>query len=257
MDQHPPKAAEQHPRKRLKATYDTIIEWQRALVDGFGPGGYIAENEPDFDREHLLWALVMVRAVNGRTGRMETGNATIAQTLGYSSKNYPGTATRDMLTRLGFFHDTGQKKGRTPVLTLTAPVAVIEAKHSKPADRNGGKTSLRYPALAESDLGFPSGFPSPEGTKEVGGRGKDVALRAKDVVASGGADPKAASKKTESPALAPTTPPIMDMASIEEAKQLGYLPPATGPVLCPGPCEHVRLRFVGASSDVCAVKAAQ
>src|SRR5262245_16312636 len=110
-----------HPRRILKATYDVKEEWSRALFDAFGPGGLLAREAPEFGREHLLWALAQLRAVNGRTGAMFTGDTEIAQRLGYNTKDHPGKKCRDALTRFGFFTQQG-KKGRAANLRLSAPV---------------------------------------------------------------------------------------------------------------------------------------
>ncbi len=115
-----------HPRRLLKATYDVKEEWSRALFDAFGPGGLLAREAPEFGREHLLWALAQLRAVNGRTGAMFTGDTEIAQRLGYNTKDHPGKASRVALTRFGFFTQQG-KKGRAANLYLSAPVAVLDA----------------------------------------------------------------------------------------------------------------------------------
>ncbi|MFD7536438.1 hypothetical protein [Streptomyces sp. NPDC059819] len=113
------------PRHLLKATYDVKEEWSRALFDAFGPGGLLARDAPKFGREHLLWALAQLRAVNGRTGAMFTGDTEIAQRLGYNTKDHPGKACRDVLTHFGFFTQDG-KQGRAASLRLSAPVTVLD-----------------------------------------------------------------------------------------------------------------------------------
>ncbi|MFE6688000.1 hypothetical protein ACFVFQ_16170 [Streptomyces sp. NPDC057743] len=114
-----------HPRRLLKATYDVKEEWSRALFDAFGPGGLLARETPEFGREHLLWALAQLRAVNGRTGAMFTGDTEIAQRLGYNTKDHPGKACRDTLTRIGFFTQHG-KVSRAANLRLSAPVVILD-----------------------------------------------------------------------------------------------------------------------------------
>ncbi|MGK5547670.1 hypothetical protein ACSNOH_23465 [Streptomyces sp. URMC 127] len=114
-----------YPRQLLSATYDVKEEWSRALLDSFGPGGLLAREAPDFGREHLLWALVQLRCVNGRTGAMFTGDTTISQMLGYNTRDLPGKQCRETLTRFGFFTQHG-KKGRAAYLLLSAPVAVLD-----------------------------------------------------------------------------------------------------------------------------------
>jgi len=86
--------------------------------------GLIATEADDFRREHLLWALVQLRCVNGRTGAMFTGDTEIAQRLGYNTKDHPGKRCRDVLTRLGFFTQHG-KKGRAANLRLSAPTDIL------------------------------------------------------------------------------------------------------------------------------------
>ncbi|MGW2227384.1 hypothetical protein [Streptomyces formicae] len=115
-------------RYDLKATHDVKESWSRMLVDEFGPGGWIPEREPDFGREHLLWALMLLRSVDGRTGTVRRGNASIAEALGYAGNNHPGTKARQMLIRLGFFQDTGKRAGRAPVLRLTAPKPLLDSE---------------------------------------------------------------------------------------------------------------------------------
>lgn len=127
---------EPKPRRLLTATYDVKEEWSRALFGAFGPGGLIATEADDFRRDHLLWALVQLRCVNGRTGAMFTGDTEIAQRLGYNTKDHPGKRCRDVLTLLGFFTQHG-KKGRAANLRLSAPTDIL-------AD---------YPTLAESAYG--------------------------------------------------------------------------------------------------------
>ncbi|MFE0171539.1 hypothetical protein ACFWZ2_04420 [Streptomyces sp. NPDC059002] len=111
----------------LKATYDVKESWSRMLFDEFGPGGWIAESAPEFNREHLLWSLALIRSVDGRTGTVRRGDRDIAQSLGYTGNNHPGTKTRRMLTSLGFFQDTGKKVGRAPVLRLSAPKVLVDS----------------------------------------------------------------------------------------------------------------------------------
>ncbi|MGI5398525.1 hypothetical protein ACQEVG_03510 [Streptomyces sp. CA-135486] len=120
----------------LTATYDVKEEWSRALIEAFGPGGLIATEADDFRREHLLWSLVQLRCVNGRTGAMFTGDTEIAQRLGYNTKDHPGKQCRDVLTRLGFFTQHG-KKGRAANLLLSAPTGIL----------------TDYPTLADSAHG--------------------------------------------------------------------------------------------------------
>ncbi|MFD5187316.1 hypothetical protein ACFWMU_04020 [Streptomyces sp. NPDC058357] len=114
-----------HPRRLLAATYDVKEEWSRALIDAFGPGGLLASEAPEFGREHLLWALVQLRSVNGRTGAMFTGDTKIAEMLGYKTNDHPGKKCRDMLTQFGFFTQRG-KQGRAANLLLSAPVAILD-----------------------------------------------------------------------------------------------------------------------------------
>ncbi|MFJ3706867.1 hypothetical protein [Streptomyces sp. NPDC090053] len=113
------------PRRLLKATYDVKEEWNRALLEEFGPGGLLARESPEFQKEHLLWAMVQLRCVNGRTGEMFTGDTTIGQMLGYNTKDLPGKRCRETLTRFGFFTQHG-KAGRAARLRLSAPLAVLE-----------------------------------------------------------------------------------------------------------------------------------
>lgn len=125
-----------NPRRFLAATHDVKEAWSRALIDEFGPGGLIAEQAPDFQREHLLWALVQLRHVNGRDGMTFIGDAKIAELLGYNTKDTPGKKTRDILTRLGFFTQQG-KQGRAARLRLSFPVA-LEGKYESLADAGIG-----------------------------------------------------------------------------------------------------------------------
>lgn len=116
---------EPKPRRLLAAKFDVKEEWTRALVDAFGPGGLIATEAEEFQREHLLWALVQLRCVNGRTGAMFTGDTEIAQRLGYNTKDHPGKRCRDVMTRLGFFTQHG-KRGRAANLRLSAPMCLLD-----------------------------------------------------------------------------------------------------------------------------------
>lgn len=116
---------EVYPRRLLAATYDVKEEWSRALLEEFGPGGLLAREAPEFKREHLLWALVQLRCVNGRTGEMFTGDTELAQRLGYNTKDHSGKRCRETLTRFGFFTQHG-KAGRAARLRLSAPLAVLE-----------------------------------------------------------------------------------------------------------------------------------
>ncbi|MFJ8308388.1 MULTISPECIES: hypothetical protein [unclassified Streptomyces] len=125
-----------HPRRFLKATYDVKEAWSRALIDEFGPGGLIAEQAPKFQREHLLWALVQLRHVNGRDGMTYIGDMKISEGLGYNTKDLPGKQTRDTLTALGFFTQQGTN-GRAARLRLSHPVAL----------------EGRYPSLDDSTVG--------------------------------------------------------------------------------------------------------
>ncbi|RLV08467.1 hypothetical protein CTZ27_06605 [Streptomyces griseocarneus] len=125
-----------HPRRFLTATHDVKEEWSRALIDEFGPGGLIAEQAPKFQRQHLLWALVLLRHVNGRDGMTFIGDTKVAELLGYNTKDVPGKLTRDTLTRLGFFTQQG-KQGRAARLRLSFPVALED----------------KYEGLAEAALG--------------------------------------------------------------------------------------------------------
>ncbi|MEU6376865.1 hypothetical protein [Streptomyces sp. NPDC046909] len=115
------------------------IEWTRALFDAFGSGGLLARDAPEFGREHLLWALAQLRHTNGRTGRMFTGDTTIADELGYNTNDHPGKKCRDTLTRFGFFTQNG-KQGRAANLLLSLPVELLEDDET-------------YPTLAQSARG--------------------------------------------------------------------------------------------------------
>ncbi|MEU2583161.1 hypothetical protein ABZ612_09400 [Streptomyces avermitilis] len=115
--------------RAVKATYDVKELVSRMLIDEFGPGGWIAENYGDqFNREHLLWTLVLIRSVNGRTGCTHRGDKDIAQSLGYTGNNHPGTETRKLLKKMGFFIETGQKKGRVKELRLSVPSALLDSE---------------------------------------------------------------------------------------------------------------------------------
>ncbi|WP_405916270.1 hypothetical protein [Streptomyces sp. NBC_00728] len=112
--------------RAVKATYDVKELVSRMLIDEFGPGGWIAENFGDqFNREHLLWTLVLIRSVNGRTGCTYRGDKDIAQSLGYTGNNHPGTETRKLLKKMGFFIETGRKSGRVKELRLSVPSALL------------------------------------------------------------------------------------------------------------------------------------
>jgi hypothetical protein len=124
------------PRYLLNVGHDTREEWTRALIDEFASGGLIATNAPEFDRPHLLWALVQLRAVNGRTGAMFTGDSRIAQRLGYNTKDHPGKRCRDVLTHMGFFTQKG-KVSRAANLLLSVPADLMR----------------EYPTLANSARG--------------------------------------------------------------------------------------------------------
>ncbi|GAB2704173.1 hypothetical protein [Kitasatospora kifunensis] len=142
------------PRYALKATYDVKEAWSRLLLDEFGPGGWIAETAPDFNREHLLWALSLLRHVNGRTGEVFIGDKALAQGLGYTGNSHPGTSARRTLKRLGLLHPTGRGKGRAEVVRLSAPACLVNSE--------------KYETLRESvigDLESPL-IPAPAGTKK-------------------------------------------------------------------------------------------
>ncbi|MFI1181915.1 hypothetical protein ACH4UT_20510 [Streptomyces sp. NPDC020799] len=100
-----------YPRRFLAATHDVKETWSRALIDEFGPGGLIAEQAPRFQRQHLLWALVLLRHVNGRDGMTFIGDTKVAELLGYNTKDVPGKQAREILTRLGFFTQQGKQGG--------------------------------------------------------------------------------------------------------------------------------------------------
>ncbi|MFF1498866.1 hypothetical protein ACFVZR_03045 [Streptomyces sp. NPDC058316] len=122
-------------RRLVAATHDVKTEWTRALFDAFGPGGLLAREAPEFGREHLLWALAQLRHTNGRTGRMFTGDTTIADELGYNTNDHPGKRCRDVLTQFGFFTQQG-KQGRAANLCLSVPLELLEDEETYPALAN-------------------------------------------------------------------------------------------------------------------------
>ncbi|MEU9191866.1 hypothetical protein [Streptomyces hundungensis] len=126
------------PRWLLKPTYDVKEFWSRILLDEFAAGGWIATTAPKFQREHLLWALSLVRHVNGRTGETFISNAELAEKLGYAGNNHPGPEAVEVLTRMGFFTANG-KRGRARVLKLSVPEYLI--------------TRNEYSNLVESTMG--------------------------------------------------------------------------------------------------------
>ncbi|MEU1512305.1 hypothetical protein ABZ490_09105 [Streptomyces sp. NPDC005811] len=119
------------PRRLVAATHDVKTEWTRALFDSFGSGGLLAREAPEFGREHLLWALAQLRHTNGRTGRMFTGDTTIADELGYNTNDHPGKRCRDVLTRFGFFTQQG-KQGRAANLYLSVPLVLLDDEEAYP-----------------------------------------------------------------------------------------------------------------------------
>ncbi|MFI1798877.1 hypothetical protein ACH427_16235 [Streptomyces sp. NPDC020379] len=146
-----------YPRRFLVATHDVKEAWSRALINEFGPGGLIAEQAPKFQRQHLLWALVLLRHVNGRDGMTFIGDAKVAELLGYNTKDVPGKQARDTLTRLVFFTQQG-KQGRAARLRLSFPVA-LEGKYEGLEDAVIGETLT----TADTKPGNPR-----QATKEAG-----------------------------------------------------------------------------------------
>lgn len=124
----------------VMATYDVKDFITKMMMDEFGPGGWIAENYgDDFHREHLIWALFILRSVNGRTGITYRGDKDIAQNLGYTGNNHPGKKTRDLLKKMGFFIESGRTRGRVKELKLSVPDALLD-KVIHNGDKDGPRT---------------------------------------------------------------------------------------------------------------------
>lgn len=132
------------PRRILGANHDTKTFYLRMIWDEFAAGGLLARE--DFNRNGLLFAMGIVRHVNGRTGVSMVGISKLAQDLGYESSNHGFHQALKVLVNLGFMTKDG-KAGRAAKLRLSMP-EVLRDK----ADSNGVLVYADLMANAEGDV---------------------------------------------------------------------------------------------------------